>query len=73
MRKTISKYYSYIFPKPNGGEYTSIELIIRLFIWGVLITLFIYLSINIIQTIKEKNESVIEKNIALSFCVDTTR
>lgn len=42
MRKTLSNLYSNVYPKPDGGEYKTKELIGRFIVFGGLIALLIY-------------------------------
>jgi hypothetical protein len=39
MRKALSKFWSLIFPKPDGSEYTTKELIGRFIVFGSLFVL----------------------------------
>jgi len=54
VRKTLSKLYSKIYPKPDGSEYNSKELIGRAIVFGSLIALLIFASVRAYLLISEQ-------------------
>lgn len=52
MRKVFTKYWSIVFPKGDGSEHTTKEMIGRIVVFGSLILLLVFLSIRAYKEVK---------------------